>query len=663
MSRAWIVVALIAGCAGSEEVSESPAALAECASISAGDGWSNQVFDAQSGRFRVELEATPSADGIDGLVGLSTGGASTFSHLAVAVRFSPQGMIDVRDGATYRADIPFSYVAGARYELRIDVDVAAHAYTVWVRPPDSYDFFAVATRYAFRTEQQAVTQLGAFSALIDSAAGSLQLCDFRVLPAIGPGCQTTGAGDGFQSQAIFGGSVLVATEFVVTPSASNIDAVIGQSAGAATSFSDLATAVRFAPNGMIDVRDGDTYHADGPMPYVAGAPYRIRFVADATRHRYTVYIIGPNAEYSQSLAWNYAFRTEQQSAGGLGQLVTIVDSSAGSIDVCSVMSRASHGVSYSVLGGAEAVPIDGDEAFVADGQAWFRTSATGQHIGPGFSALSVAVDDAQNTYTAWAGANALTITSRDAAMNQRWVQTYSIGSNAGVQSMGLTMFGDLVVLVDTVGNPRGAVESAWFLRPEDGTLRMITPAPAYRGTVDRTGFTLANGGQTAVTVSHYNRDGGIDWTNTYPGRAEIQAITADPSGAIAFGGLNRVEMSFGGPPIPLSNTLHQSNGFVVKLSETGAHVFSKKTGWSQVDALGANSTSIVATGSTYIDHHFMHLSVFDDAGTVVRQASDVGLGEEGLTTAVAIGPTNRIYWGIAPIWGGFAYRQLVVLAP
>jgi len=153
----------------------------------AGRGWLSTSMPASSGLFSVTFRVTPAlTEGawppvIDAVVGFSDGEAAAFADLGPAVRFNDNGTIDARDGDAYRADESLPYtVHDGPYEVRIDVDVAAHTYSVWARHLDGLakPMTAIATAYAFRSEQQGVTRLDTFNRYVDGAAGSVTTCAF-----------------------------------------------------------------------------------------------------------------------------------------------------------------------------------------------------------------------------------------------------------------------------------------------------------------------------------------------------------------------------------------------------------------------------------------------------------------------------------------------------
>ena len=103
------------------------------------------------------------------------------------------------------------------------------------------------------------------------------------------------------------------------------------SAGPATAFNSLATAVRFNPSGVMDARDGDSYRADRSRPYSASQTQTVRDIADVTTHTFSA-VVGTTD--SQPLATQYHFRTQQASITHLDNIALVVDSSDGSLTVC-----------------------------------------------------------------------------------------------------------------------------------------------------------------------------------------------------------------------------------------------------------------------------------------------------------------------------------------
>jgi hypothetical protein len=136
---------------------------------------SNDAVPAQSNVFHIVFALVPnepSGAAIDAVVGLSDGPASDFADLGPTVRFSPAGTLDVRNGSAYAADLAFPYTAGETYQIRMDVDLGRHLYSVLVQENGGHTT-QLARNYAFRTEQATVAKLDNAARIVDSATGTL----------------------------------------------------------------------------------------------------------------------------------------------------------------------------------------------------------------------------------------------------------------------------------------------------------------------------------------------------------------------------------------------------------------------------------------------------------------------------------------------------------
>lgn len=101
-----------------------------------------------------------------------------------------------------------------------------------------------------------------------------------------------------------------------TPRASNIDAGVGLSNGAQTTYTGLACIVRFNTSGTIDARNGGAYAALSQIAYSANTAYHFRFVVNVPAHTYSVYVT-PEGGSEQAVGINYSFRTEQANIASL----------------------------------------------------------------------------------------------------------------------------------------------------------------------------------------------------------------------------------------------------------------------------------------------------------------------------------------------------------
>jgi len=283
--------------------------------------WGNQAFAAQSGRFHVEIDATPSTAAMDAVIGLSSNAAVSFAQLAAIARFNASGQIDVRSGSTYRADTTFTYQANTTYHLRFDVDLRGHRYSVFVRTP--FGMVALARDYAFRTEQAGVTLLANVANEIDAAVGSFTTCDPVVVAdgTTADGCVIADAGAGFVNLALPDATVFETLDVAVTPRAAGLDAVVGVSAGPASSFSQLAAATRFSADNILDIHDATGYRADVVRRYSPGTQYSFRMVLDLTTHTYSVFqgILFTFRDFVE-LGKQYRFRSAQSAVAHLDNL-------------------------------------------------------------------------------------------------------------------------------------------------------------------------------------------------------------------------------------------------------------------------------------------------------------------------------------------------------
>jgi hypothetical protein len=135
----------------------------------------------QSGTFGVTWDATPSGSPMNATMSVCLGNQTAYSGLACIVRFNPSGDIDVRNGGTYQSVGTIPYFAGSTYHFAMTVNVPAHTYSVYLSYAPLYLEQLVASNYAFRTEQSAVTSLDTFNINI-SGGGSVNICNLTVRP-------------------------------------------------------------------------------------------------------------------------------------------------------------------------------------------------------------------------------------------------------------------------------------------------------------------------------------------------------------------------------------------------------------------------------------------------------------------------------------------------
>jgi len=300
--------------------------------VSATGVFRNTAFAAQTGSFTAEYDATPAHSSVDAVVGLSDGPANGYTSLAVITRFHNNGFIDARNGGAYAAMSSIPFTGGLTYHFRVVVNLTTRRYDAYVTPPNAPEV-QIGANFAFRSERSATSRLSNWSTTSD--IGSQQVCNFVIteappapltssLPpptACVQSSSSTWQGAAFATQT----GQFVAT-YEATPNGSEVDAVVGLSANAATQFEHLAIITRFDNNGLIDARDGGSYAAVAPIPYLAGVTYRFRVVVDLATKRYDAYVtpLG-GAEVEVQIAANYGFRDEQDSVQSLSNWNTLSD--------------------------------------------------------------------------------------------------------------------------------------------------------------------------------------------------------------------------------------------------------------------------------------------------------------------------------------------------
>jgi hypothetical protein len=305
----------------------------------AGAGWLDTFIPASTDVFTANFRVYPAGQGnpwpptIDAVIGFSDGPAQRFTDLGPIVRFAPSGYIDARNGDSYVGAFPYRFSDGP-YELQLRTDVSTHTYTVWVRHLDAINkpFELLGEDLAFRSEQSAVTRLDSMGRFVDGAQGTIETCRFGY--ASPTACTQSSAG-AWASREFPARMGQLRLEFYAWVNAGSVDAVVGASHGSPSVFGDLAAAVRFRPDGLIDVRNGGSYAADTSFAYSAGSYYQFAFDIDLPSGHYSV-SVAPWGQAAVLLAHDYAFRSEQLGTTTLDHLGQYVDGDAGFVNACAL---------------------------------------------------------------------------------------------------------------------------------------------------------------------------------------------------------------------------------------------------------------------------------------------------------------------------------------
>jgi Abnormal spindle-like microcephaly-assoc'd, ASPM-SPD-2-Hydin len=139
--------------------------------------WTNTALpQTQSGTFRITFDATPSSANVDAVHGLSSGPASAYANMFVAVRFNIGGYLDARNGSTYSAASAIPYAARVSYHFILDVNVATHTYNAYVMLGSVQTI--IGTNLAFRNQLALTSSLNYVAAM--TTTGSSTFCNITL---------------------------------------------------------------------------------------------------------------------------------------------------------------------------------------------------------------------------------------------------------------------------------------------------------------------------------------------------------------------------------------------------------------------------------------------------------------------------------------------------
>jgi hypothetical protein len=619
--------------------------------------WSNQSIPEQTGRFHVELYATPSAANIDGVIGLSNGPQTTWVGLGAIVRFAPNGYIDARAGSDYRADVSMPYEAGTTYWVRFDVDVVTHQYSVWVGSDPSHKI-QVARDYPFRTEQSSVTRLSNLSSFVnpETGPGTLQVCGVNTNrdAMTADGCLANDASNHFVSYAVAPGINTMIVDVGARASIANMDGVFGIAQGEVDAYNDLAASIRFWTNGLIEARDGDTYRADVVRPYDPGVTYKLKFVVDIANKTYSVFLNDPRTPgEAVELATGYHFRPQQAGVTTLDHVATVVASTTGHIDACDPRNVAKPELQFAREGSYWMAPMPDDGMIVAGGVnigngPLTRLDANGKVIATSsIMGGPMAADDAGNISVAtWNyEASTVTVSSYTSTFALRWSRT--IPANGYVQAIGIASnhwtylwAGTQVLFVTEAGFAAGTTQVHWDQYGSD------------RIAIGGGGFVRSHWTAEGTTLTAYGITGAEKWTHYFPGNFEVHALAMGPDGSVVAGGEFFADINFGDRTMTTAtNDNGARNAFVLALDDAGNFRFSERLIAGDVHYVATNGNSIVTSNQDWSQATgaLLTTQVFDTAGHHIHDwvAEGFGLARNGNSYDVYMTASGRIFASLA----------------
>jgi hypothetical protein len=652
---------------------------ATCLSATTDSGFVTADFDTQTAPFSLELDATPSSGQADALIGLSSGVAGRYKDLAAILRFNGDGSLDARNGGSYSAPFPIAYSAGENHHLRFDVDPAAGVYSVhWLQPNGTT---TIGSNFSFRSEQASATSL-AHAALKVDGAGELSVCNLRLSSP----CANVAAGTRFTNQPIAPEATAFTLSFTVTPSATDIDAVVGVSSGPATAFNDLAAAVRFNADGNIDARNGAGYasYEYEPIPYSAGTSYQILLVVDVLGHSYTAV----DVSHDLVIAKNYAFRSEQSAVPSLANVAAIVDGEAGAATVCNIGSARSEDTLYlhdllrygslDLAHLTNAAGLANGQLLVADSESTHLIDERGDLVGSVPHGGGLALDAAENRYylgtftgsydggggpISGMGGTDIYLSKYDPS----WQHVYSfafggVGDDSAYPYV-VNAAGELFLRVNDSGLRLDAQGNLLWTRSITGTAFLA---------LDDAGNAFV--GQNAsdwhsFDVTKLDPNGTEVWTHTAvetSGGATLSEIDAAPDGSVVLHGSIAGWVDFGDGHEFGAMRPDGSMAFLAKYAADGSFVFARSVDIESETFMTLDGEGRITLGGTRFNPDRFFLEQFGPDGSFLRE-----LAGEQLVNGLFLGSgrnaladrAGNVYWAINPRLGGPSFGYFLKIAP
>jgi hypothetical protein len=644
------------GCA--DDVEETPTTSSEvtsgCTLVSSGSAWWNSAFPSESGSFHVDFSATPSANNIDAVVGLSNGTASTWTKLAAIVRFSPEGIIDVRRGSGYSYSSRNAYRAGQTFTFRIDVNVKTHTYSVYILDPGQLPV-TLAKDFVFRSEQSSVTSLDNIASYLEpSRAGSLNVCGISVAhdDSFANHCLASDGGDTFKNAQLAPATSVLMTHFTATPSAANMDGVVGFAQGTVDAYNDFAASIRFATNGMIEARDGDAYRAEQPFAYQPGVTYQFHFVIDLPSKTYSVEVNQDGYSQPTELAHSFKFRPQQAGVTALDHASTIVASTTGHVDACGLTNATWADLKFAHRGYATVLPLHNTNLAMSDATETFIANANGVRLYGGAPAGVLANDNNDNIYVATTSFGWLTLQSFTSTLAPRYTRTYQVDGDP--MSMNTWTDGTVVVNVANqtlvmfrIDGSIATINLMQFTNP------MVAISHLGWGLLQ----TFPNQG---IQIDSFMPNGDRIFQRFFSGRFSIEHFVPRTQAFVVTGQFYDPTDFGDGLMQPYSNPETSENTFLLSINGNGALGFSKRFYVSYSTGLATDDNSHIVVGlQNWTQFPYPSFAMFDGAGNALLggPADPTDFELEGFVGSVAVTSSGRALINLGPRWSPSAAEE------
>jgi hypothetical protein len=186
----------------------------------------------------------------------------------------------------------------------------------------------------------------------------------------------------------------------------------------------------------------------------------------------------------------------------------------------------------------------------------------------------------------------------------------------------------------------------------DGSIASTHTVPGSAFAIDGDRAFAARLENTTLRITAYSLDGTVIWERVFAGRAGISAMAVDSAHNLIFGGEFQTAIDFGGGPLMTQQTPDGPvNGYVVKLSSTGEHVFSGRIGYNSVAGIATNGQLVAVSGTRRTQFFYLQLKVFDASH---GPGDGAQLFDNGRGGAVAMSPSGRIWWSFEDQFQQFA---------